>query len=244
MLIAPLYHKIGSGKYCNSLETIEKHFAYIAKRFPTVHPGDMLPKKASVCLTFDDAFFDFYHLLFPLLEKYQLKALLAVPTAYIPDTSTLSPEERLKKVLELPVKAPPLPSQAFCSWEELLTLSKSPLIKIASHSVHHRPLTSKHIDVQDDLALSKKVLEEKLGVQIDSFVYPFGNFDEKAHKAARKYYEYIFRIGNAHNISWKNTRSLLYRINADELDSPSYPFSMISRCKHGARFFLNTLRRR
>ena len=244
MLIAPLYHKIGSGKYANSLETLEQHFAYIAAHFPTIHPGEKLPKGTSVCLTFDDAFFDFYHLVFPLLQKYNLKALLAVPTAYIPENTDLSPQKRLEKVVTFPNKAPPIPSSAFCTWRELQILSKSSLIKIASHSLHHRPLTSQHTDIENEIFHSKKILEEKLSSPISSFVYPFGLFSQKAHSLAKKHYKYIFRIGNAHNISWKNTNQLLYRINADELPTTRFPFGPLSRCKHAARFLLNTVRKR
>jgi peptidoglycan/xylan/chitin deacetylase (PgdA/CDA1 family) len=244
MLIAPLYHKIGNGKYANSLKKLEQHLAYVAVHFPTVLPGNLLPKGTSVCLTFDDAFFDFYHLIFPLLQKYSLKALLAVPTAYIPESTDLPSQKRLKKVATFPDKAPPIPSPAFCTWKELRVLSQSPLIQIASHSLHHSPLTSKHVDLESELFLSKKLLEKKLSIPITSFVYPFGLFNQKTQVLAKKHYKYIFRIGNAQNISWENTNQLLYRINADELLSPDFPFGILSRWKHTARFFLNTVRKR
>ncbi len=244
MLIALLYHKIGSGKYANSLKTLEQHFAYIAAHFPTVLPGEKLPKGTSVCLTFDDAFFDFYHLIFPLLQKYSLKALLAVPTGYIPENTDLSPQERIEKVATFADKAPPIPSPAFCTWKELQVLSQSSLIQIASHSLHHRPFTSKHINLENELFLSKKLLEEKLSTSISSFVYPFGRFTQKAQTLAKKHYKYIFRIGNAHNISWTNTNQLLYRINADELPTTHFPFGPLSRWKHATRFLLNTARSR
>ena len=242
MLIALLYHKVGEGKYANTLETLDAHFKSIASKYPTVLPAEPLPKGTSVCLTFDDAFFDFYHLIFPLLEKYQLKALLAVPTAYIPDDTSLTPEERLAKVKTFPDKAPPLPSPAFCTWSELKTLASSPLIQIASHSLHHRPLTSTHVDAENELLASKTLLEAKLKIPITSFVYPFGLFSRSVHALAKKHYAHIFRIGNAHNLSWKNTNQLLYRINADALASPSFPFNPLSRLKHAARFLLNTAR--
>lgn len=242
MLLALLYHKIGNGKYANPLETLEAHFQWIAAHYPTVLPGEPLSNKVSICLTFDDAFFDFYHSIFPLLKKYQLKALLAVPTAFIPEETNLSSEERLEKVQTFPEKAPPIPSPAFCSWKELKELAASPLIQIASHSLHHRPMTSTHIDPENELSASKALLEEKLGISVTSFVYPFGLWNQKIHSIAKKHYQYIFRIGNAHNISWKNTNHLLYRINGDELPSPKFPFGPLSRFKHSARFLLNTAR--
>lgn len=242
MLLALLYHKIGDTKYGNSLEMLEKHFLEIAQRYPTTLPGGFLYKGLNVCLTFDDAFFDFYHLIFPLLKKYNLHALLAVPTAFIPDKTTLSPSERLEKIRTFPDKPPPISSSAFCTWEELKELSQSPLIQIASHSVHHRPLTSPHIDPENELLTSKTVLEEKLGVPITSFVYPYGLMDKEVHTLAKKHYSHIFRIGNAFNRNWYNTNSLLYRVNADQLPSPSYPFSPLAHFKHTGRLLLNTAR--
>ncbi|WP_194848573.1 polysaccharide deacetylase family protein [Candidatus Neptunochlamydia vexilliferae] len=239
MLLALLYHKIGNGKYANSLEKLEEHFAFIASHYPTVHPGEKLAS-TSVCLTFDDAFFDFYHLIFPLLQKYHLKALLAVPTAYIPENTPLSPEERLDKVATFPDKAPPIPSPAFCTWEELKKLAASPLIQIASHSLHHRPLNSSHVDAEKELLDSKKVLESKLHCPITSFVYPFGIFDKKVHSLARQHYSHIFRIGNASNFSWN--QNLIYRINADQLPAANFPFRPQHQLKHTPRYFLNRLR--
>ncbi len=239
MLLALLYHKIGNGKYANPLPKLEDHFAFIASRYPTVHPGEEL-SSTSVCLTFDDAFFDFYHLIFPLLKKYNLKALLAVPTAYIPESAPLSSEERLAKVATFPDEAPPIPSPAFCTWEELQELSASRLIHIASHSQHHRPLNSPHVDAEKELTHSKKILESRLGCPITSFVYPFGIFDKKVHALAKKHYTHIFRIGNAPNFSW--SQNLLYRINADQLPKESFPFRLHHHLRHTPRFLLNRLR--
>lgn len=242
MLLALLYHKIGNIKYGNSLEMLGEHFLEIAKRYPTTLPGEGLYKGINVCLTFDDAFFDFYHQIFPLLKKYNLKALLAVPTAYIPDKTPLSPLERLEKVRTFSDKPPPIPSPAFCTWSELKKLSQSPLIQIASHSVHHRPLTSTRIDPENELLTSKTVLEERLGVPITSFVYPYGQINKDVHALAKKYYSHIFRIGNAFNRNWYNTNSLLYRVNADQLPHPRAPFRPLAHLKHGASYLLNITR--
>lgn len=244
MLLALLYHKIGNGKYANPLKILDAHFQWIASHYPTVLPGEPLNNKLSVCLTFDDAFFDFYHSIFPLLKKYQLKALLAVPTAYILEKTNLSPEKRLEKVQTFPDKAPPIPSPAFCSWNELKELANSSLIQIASHSLHHRPMTSTHIDPENELAASKALLEKNLSISVTSFVYPFGLWNKKVHSIAKKHYQYIFRIGNAHNASWKNTNQLLYRINGDQLPKVDFPFTPLLRLKHTACYFLNVVRRR
>lgn len=242
MLLALLYHKIGNTKYGNSLEMLEAHFREIAKSYTSVLPGESLSKGLSVCLTFDDAFFDFYHLIFPLLKKYHLKSLLAVPTAFISERTTLSSVERLEKIRTFPDQAPPIPSPAFCTWSELKELSLSPLIEIASHSIHHCPLTAPHIDPEHECLTSKMTLEDKLGLSITSFVYPYGKMNKKAHALVKKHYQHIFRIGNALNKSWQNTNALLYRVNADQLPHPLAPFRPLACMKHHVRYLLNTLR--
>jgi len=244
MLTALLYHKIGDGKYANPLPQFEAHLKWIAAHYPTVLPGDKLPEGTSVCLTFDDAFFDFYHFVFPLLKKYNLKALLSVPTAFIPLSTSFSPEKRLEKVATFPDKAPPLPSPAFCTWDELKTLSDSPLIQIASHSLHHRPLISPDVDPKNELTASKDLLESNLGLTITTFVYPFGIFNKAVHTLAQKHYKIIMRIGEALNRSWSNSNNLCYRINADRLPHPNYPFSNLLHFKYTARYILNTLRKK
>lgn len=242
MLLALLYHKIGKGKYANPLPLFEEHLKWVSKHYQTLLPGEKLSSTLSICLTFDDAFFDFYHHIFPLLKKYNLKALLSVPTAFISESTNLSPKERLEKVATFSDISPPLPSPAFCTWDELRELSASPLIEIASHSVNHRPLTE--VDPEHELLTSKKTLETKLNTPIQTFVYPYGRFTPEVHALATKHYKCIMRIGNALNQSWTNTNGLFYRVNADNLSHPSAPFRLSRRIKYISSFFLNTLRKK
>ena len=238
MLIALLYHHaLGHKKGSNALKRLEEHFRYIATHYNVLLPGEPLPKGVSLCLTFDDAFFDFYHLIFPLLEKYQLKAVLAVPTAYIEEKTALSPSERLSMISTFSFKGPKTPSASFCTWEELQALSKSPLIEIASHSHFHASSLS-----ADELLLSKSLLEKNLQTPVNTLIYPYGSFSYKRHKQAKQLYRYIFRIGNALNFSWKNTNHLLYRIHGDRLSAPEAPFHWKERLKQGVSFVWNTLR--
>ena len=243
MLIALLYHKIGSGKYGNSLEVLEAHFEWIASHFSSVLPGDPL-LGPSVCLTFDDAYFDFYHHIFPLLKTYRLKALLAVPTAYILNDTSLSPQNRLEEGLSFLTEKLPHPSPALCTWKELCEMAHSPFVQIASHSVSHQAMTSIGVDVNRELSLSKRILEKKLGIPISSFVYPFGKWNQTVHAIARKQYRYLFRIGNAANISWSNAKQLLYRIHADQLPAPTFPFTPFARTAHFIHFLFNICRGR
>ena len=243
MLLALLYHKIGSSKYANPLPIFEAHLQWIADHYPTMLPGEPLSSGLSVCLTFDDAYFDFYHCIFPLLKKYKLKALLAVPTGYILDSTSLASTKRLKILPSFADQSPPIPSPAFCTWKELKILNESPLIQIASHSVHHCPLTHSQCHLENELIVSKETLESKLNTSIHTFVYPFGLFNAEVHAHAKQHYFYIMRIGNALNRSWTNSNGLFYRVNADQLSTPQAPFSWGNSIKYSARFLMNTLRK-
>lgn len=245
MLLTLLYHQISHSKYGNPLPLFEKHLSYIANRYRTVHPGDTVPvNKLSVCLTFDDATFDFYALIFPLLQKYQLKAVLAVPTAFIPHHITHTEEERLKLLSEYKQPNTSASSPAFCSWDELRFLSDSPLIEIASHSVNHLPFNKEIVDIEYELYASKLVLKEMLKKTPKTFVYPFGRFTIACHARAKKHYPFIMRIGSALNIDWYNRNQIIYRVNADNLQYDKSPFLIRKYLRYFFGFFLNTIRKK
>lgn len=247
MLLSLLYHRVGSGKYSNPLPFFKEHFRWIQERYRAVLPGDALPEKNAICLTFDDAYYDFYHHVFPLLKKHNLKAVLAVPVGFIPEEVTLSSEKRLEEIITLPAApdAPDaVPSPAHCTWDELREMHRSGIVHIASHSVNHVPLTAENVDPEFELLSSKIRLEKELGVPITTFAYPFGKFDERVHALAKEHYAYIMRIGNAVNFSWENTNQLIYRINADGLPRPNAPFHPLRKFQYLTRYFINTLRKK
>lgn len=239
MLIALLYHRVGTGKYANSLSFFQKHFSWIHERYETVVPGECFAKKGGVCLTFDDATFDFYYYLFPLIKRWGLKAVLSVPVGLIPEKVSLCSSQRLQKVL-----TPPLCSAAYCTWDELREMQDSKLIHFASHSVNHVALTLKEVDVKYELLTSKMILEKQINGDISTFVYPYGKFNEQVHALAKKYYRYIMRIGNAANFSWQNRNHLIYRINADALMNHYAPFRITQKVKYLTRYYVNTFRHR
>ena len=134
MLLILMYHRVYGMQ--SAPDALRTHLQYVRDHHPLVLPGDTLARgELSVCLTFDDATVDFFHLVYPLLEELGAKALVAVPTAYIESASSLPMSERLESqnsaVMsgDYAVEGSPL-----CTWEELRTLQNSGLIRCASHS--------------------------------------------------------------------------------------------------------------
>jgi peptidoglycan/xylan/chitin deacetylase (PgdA/CDA1 family) len=61
------------------------------------------------------------------------------------------------------------------SLDEAVTLTKSGLIEVGSHTVTHPTLSSLPLsDQREEITESKEFLEELVGHQIESFAYPFG----------------------------------------------------------------------
>ena len=71
MLISLMYHHINGKEFSNDLEVFEKHLEYLTKNYMIVTPDDELKLDKNLCLTFDDAYFDFYHFSF-LCQKSSL----------------------------------------------------------------------------------------------------------------------------------------------------------------------------
>jgi peptidoglycan/xylan/chitin deacetylase (PgdA/CDA1 family) len=208
MLTALLYHRIGTNNAL-SISQFEKHMLFIKKRYPIVYPG----QDPGVSITFDDATVDFYKNVFPLLKKHKVKVLLAVPTSYILDKTTISMEKRLC-FSEVELFTPLSKDKGyFCTVEELLEMQNSSLVKIASHSCSHQNLLDPTVDLNHEIEVSKLFLQEKLKTTVDTFVYPYGKFNGSIRNLVAQYYSYQLRIGSGINF---HAKDLFYRIPCDD----------------------------
>ena len=226
-----MYHRIRSGprieKHTNSLEMLRQHLMFLKEHYPIVLPGDPLPKgKLALCLTFDDATFDFYYYLYPLIKELKIKVLLGIPVQYILESTQISSEERLKTSYSLMMQEGIYDQKApFCTWSELEEMVASGHVEAASHSFSHSNLTFNFVDLKREIELSKAILEERLSQPITSFIYPFGRMTLAVQEHVSQHYPYAFRIGSALNFGWGNGEKALCRIPADNLNHKEDPLS-------------------
>lgn len=75
--------------------------------------GNFIPKKPTICLTFDDGHESLYNIAFPLLNKYQLRA-----TAFL---------------VPLFINTP-----GWITWEQAKEMSDSKIIEFQSHTLEHK----------------------------------------------------------------------------------------------------------
>ncbi len=108
-----------------------------------------------VVITFDDGYADFYRHAFPVLQQYGFSATMFLPTAYI---------------AESPVS---FKGKDCLTWAQVKELSQHGIL-FGSHTVTHPQLREVSARaVQDEIADSKKTIEEKLGCAVESFAYPY-----------------------------------------------------------------------
>ena len=243
MLLSTMYHHINCNQFSNDLESFEQHLTYVVDRFNIVVPGDTLSKKRdNLCLTFDDAYYDFYYYVFPLLKKYQIKAVLAVPTAFILDSTDVTPDLRMSlNHKEIYQEKNYQKYASFCTWDELREMQDSGFVVMASHSHTHKDLTGKNINLQEEIVASKSILEEKMQIKIESFILPFGRYNHDSFALLQKHYRYIFKVGQGVNRDFNGIRGLIYRIDGDELEDDRSIFSFKSMLGYRIKSLAKTL---
>ena len=219
---------------------------FLSKKTNLVVPGDQLIKnRLNVCLTFDDAYFDFFKFAYPLLLKYKIKATLAIPVKYILDETDINDDIRLntsyKEAHEDIIYKKKAP---FCTYKELLIMKKSNFLNFASHSYSHQNLLNSNIDLKKEIIESKQTLIDKLGSDISTFVYPLGKFNENINNLVKSHYKYAFRIGSALNFSWQNFSNITYRVLCDNIKNEKKIFSLKNFISYFWFYYLNTFRGR
>ena len=146
-----------------------------------------LPEKP-IILTFDDGYEDNYTQMLPLLEARGMRAVVFVVTNDIglPD---------------------------YLTWDELRDMSRRG-IEIGSHTANHQPLTTmSEAEQQEEMHLSKLLLEWNGLPTVYTFSYPNGAYDASM-PARLQENEYLAAVtGDAGLNTFANDPYLLQRVN-------------------------------
>ncbi len=187
-----MYHSIlkdtnRSGKYVITPSQMEEDLKFLAENGYTtvfmqdlidyVNDGAQLPAKPIV-LTFDDGYYNNYAYVYPLLQKYQAKAVISIVGTYTDAYSETKDEN---------------PAYAHLSWENLKEMQDSGLVEIQNHTYdlhqndrgrsgckkrrgeseeQYRELLHK------DIGKLQKEMEEHLNSVAAVFTYPYGSVSE------------------------------------------------------------------
>ena len=135
------------------------HYFKIGKKSLTNFP------KRPVILTFDDAYLDNYTNLFPLLKKYNYKAVIFA----------LGDSLKLTNFWDVAEGEPEVPLMSLKQKKEMLDWG----VEFGAHSMNHKNLTELSEEaVFEEIYVSKQVLEKELQTKVISFAYPYGKYND------------------------------------------------------------------
>lgn len=121
----------------------------------------VLPQK-SIVITMDDGYNDIYAYAYPILQKYNIKANLAVITGLVGGAD-------------------------YVSWGQVEEMSRSGLVSMVNHTWSHYSVTQNSGDkVKFEIATAKQQLQDHTGQNIDTFVYPYGAINSSAIAALQQ----------------------------------------------------------
>ena len=86
--------------------------------------------------------------------------------------------------------------------------------EIGSHSYTHQDLTLDHSIASYEILQSKLDIEEALGVDVQTFAYPFGTVDPFL---AQRVHDFGYRAGMGLGTSWTHTWGSIYYLDRIEI---------------------------
>ena len=87
-----------------------------------------------------------------------------------------------------------LSDRFFMTWKELQEFAQDPLVQIGAHTLTHPFLKQlRENEAGDEIEQSRRILKEKLGVEIEHFAYPFGTADACGQREFRLVRELKFK---------------------------------------------------
>ena len=198
-----MYHKVSddfTNRLTVPLSKLERQFDYLVKKgYQTIsfaelksriEMRELLPLKPLI-ITFDDAYKNFDEYVFPLLDKYRLKATLFIPVAYIGKTNIW--DEGIEPILNP---------------ERLKELSQSGIVEMGLHSFIHRNYAEMTPEeMEEDLDNCTRSLTSYLIPFTRVLAYPYGGYPKKDKELKEKMKEifrekkldFAVRIGNRIN---------------------------------------------
>ena len=189
-----MYHQISEksnrlGEYVISPKEFEDDLKLLKELgYETITTADLIkyaesgyrkvPEKA-IMITFDDGYLSDYIYAFPLLEKYEMKAVFAVVGQYADIYSVENADKNI--------------NYAHTSWSEMAEMNKSDFVEFISHSNDMHNLKKRrgalkkkkeseadYIQALEcDIIALKSKFEEHFNEAPVSFACPFGNFNNK-----------------------------------------------------------------
>jgi peptidoglycan/xylan/chitin deacetylase (PgdA/CDA1 family) len=173
-VVVLLYHRVGSGGREIDLpaDLFEEHLRILKQKDRILSLDDALTdEEGGVVLTFDDGFRDFDEQVVPLLERYQIPALLYLATGLVAQEDENASDDAL-------------------TWPMLERAVATGLVTVGAHTHYHASLAeASEEEAAVEMRMSKELVEQRLGVACRHFAYPWSVASEGARRAAHDLFD-------------------------------------------------------
>ena len=177
-----MYHSIGSSKnnLSVSINNFEKQMNFMKKNnYKTISFKnlDTLNKSHKYfIITFDDGYEDVYDNALPIMKKFGFHSICYFVTNLIGFHNVWDENQDNFNKLNL------MNTEKIRSW-----LNNG--MDIGSHTATHKNLTILNSEEKkSEIELPKKYFKDTFSINVNSFSYPFGKFDEEALNLVKKFY--------------------------------------------------------
>jgi peptidoglycan/xylan/chitin deacetylase (PgdA/CDA1 family) len=159
------------------LRWLAEHCDVVPLRTLVSQAGAPRNVRPQVAITFDDGHVDNYAFALPLLIEHRMPATFYVTTGYVDrDPAVLARFASLRRVT--------VPEIEPLSWEQLREFAAAGM-EIGAHTFSHPNLAQLPPErLPREIAQPKTEIEAKLGREVDSFAYPFGQLNLHVNRAA------------------------------------------------------------
>lgn len=170
-----LYHSVGEEQEFGniSMERFERDLQVLTEQYEIVDLDDSTTpsiSESSVAITFDDALMNFYDNALPLLRQYDVPATVFVVAGTLTNEQTHLGTDRTMTEFQL---------------RDLVADKR---ITLGNHSRSHPRLSSVETttELRDEIVGAQEFLESSLGITVDIFAYPHGDYDKRVVDIVRK----------------------------------------------------------
>jgi len=192
-----MYHSVGGdapSEYVVTPEQLENDLRWLRDRGYTsvtarqicsyVNGHGSLPDRP-VLLTFDDGFYSCLSVLLPLLEEYDMYAVVSAVGKYTDVNAAADPHNTV---------------YSYLTWEDIRALSESGRVELGNHTYDMHSLSPRRgcsqmtgesdedytVALREDISAMQYALHETAGIEPFVFAYPFGSVSPAAMPVLRE----------------------------------------------------------
>lgn len=190
-----LFGNISPERFRQTLKFLTTHFEIVD--LPRVVSNES--NKKQVALTFDDGYENVYTNAVPILEEFDVPATTFINPSFIGDANR-------NQILDVHGYTDP-PSRIIMDCPQLSELASSSLITIGNHTATHPDLSTldKSKELKQEVIGAKESLEDKFGITVNRFSYPYGRYSSDAIDMVSQSHDYA--VGTRYGLVASDTVS-------------------------------------